>query len=194
MGGRRGASRQWGFGDDSDGEENAPRYVTKGGNRAPSSTQAGTSNPPSAAPMAMQKGEGLVVGRGGRNGMKGGLGVEIGGDMNGKGNNMDTEEHRKIYEKGLQMRTQVLGEQYVNKSLRETEGNEFMRPFVQFATVRSSPFLSFSPIPQFQAPFAPSIHFQPPGFERAKSDLKNRKQHGPRSGRAPVSISRLEVS
>ena len=51
-----------------------------------------------------------------------------------KTNNMDAPPHKEIYEQGYEMRKRVVGEEYVERSLKAA-GNEFMRPLQQFATV-----------------------------------------------------------
>jgi hypothetical protein len=51
-----------------------------------------------------------------------------------KENNMDTPEHQTIYEKGLEIRKKVVGEEYVEKAL-EGGKSDFLRPLQQFATV-----------------------------------------------------------
>jgi hypothetical protein len=54
-----------------------------------------------------------------------------------KANNMDTPHHKAIYEEGLEMRKKVVGEDYVERSLKNG-GSDFMRPLQQFATVSIS--------------------------------------------------------
>jgi 4-carboxymuconolactone decarboxylase len=49
-------------------------------------------------------------------------------------NNMDTPEHKTLYERGLAMRKLVVGEDYVANSL-EKGSSDFMRPLQQLATV-----------------------------------------------------------
>ena len=49
-------------------------------------------------------------------------------------NNMDTPEHRTLYEAGLAIRKQVVGEDYVAKTL-ENGSSDFLRPLQQLATV-----------------------------------------------------------
>jgi 4-carboxymuconolactone decarboxylase len=51
-----------------------------------------------------------------------------------KTNNMDAPPHREIYEQGYEMRKRVVGEEYVERSLK-ANGSDFMRPLQQFATV-----------------------------------------------------------
>jgi hypothetical protein len=51
-----------------------------------------------------------------------------------KPNNMDAPPHKEIYEQGYEMRKKVVGEEYVEKSLKAS-GSDFMRPLQQFATV-----------------------------------------------------------
>lgn len=52
-----------------------------------------------------------------------------------KENNFDSaSEHKKLYETGLQIRKQVVGEDYVERSL-ENGSSDFLRPIQQFATV-----------------------------------------------------------
>ena len=51
-----------------------------------------------------------------------------------KENNMDTPEHQTIYERGLEIRKKVVGEEYVEKAL-EGGKSDFLRPLQQFATV-----------------------------------------------------------
>lgn len=53
-------------------------------------------------------------------------------------NNMDTPEHRTLYEQGLAIRKQVVGEDYVENALEKGK-SDFLRPLQQFATVRSLP-------------------------------------------------------
>ncbi|CAG8975640.1 hypothetical protein HYALB_00008399 [Hymenoscyphus albidus] len=48
-------------------------------------------------------------------------------------NNMDSPEHQTLYERGIEMRRKVVGEDYVAASL-ETNSGDFTRPLVQFAT------------------------------------------------------------
>ncbi|RDW64170.1 hypothetical protein BP5796_10672 [Coleophoma crateriformis] len=48
-------------------------------------------------------------------------------------NNMDEDIHRTIYERGLEMRKKVVGEDYVARSLGSSQG-DFMRPLIQYAT------------------------------------------------------------
>ena len=49
-------------------------------------------------------------------------------------NNMDTPEHKTIYEIGLAIRKQVVGEDYVANAL-EKGSSDFLRPLQQLATV-----------------------------------------------------------
>lgn len=49
-------------------------------------------------------------------------------------NNMDAAPHREIYEQGYEMRKRVVGEEYVERSLKASE-SDFLRPLQQFATV-----------------------------------------------------------
>ena len=49
-------------------------------------------------------------------------------------NNMDTPDHKALFEAGLEMRKKVLGEDYVAASLEKGKG-DFLRPLQQFATV-----------------------------------------------------------
>jgi hypothetical protein len=49
-------------------------------------------------------------------------------------NNMDTPEHQSLYEAGLAMRKQVVGEDYVATAL-EKGSSDFLRPLQQLATV-----------------------------------------------------------
>jgi hypothetical protein len=51
-----------------------------------------------------------------------------------KTNNMDAPPHKEIYEQGFEMRKRVVGEEYVERSLKAS-GSDFMRPLQQFATV-----------------------------------------------------------
>jgi 4-carboxymuconolactone decarboxylase len=51
-----------------------------------------------------------------------------------KTNNMDVPPHTEIYEQGYEMRKKVVGEEYVERSLKAS-GSDFMRPLQQFATV-----------------------------------------------------------
>jgi hypothetical protein len=51
-----------------------------------------------------------------------------------KTNNMDAPPHKEIYEQGYEMRKKVVGEEYVERSLKAA-GSDFMRPLQQFATV-----------------------------------------------------------
>jgi hypothetical protein len=51
-----------------------------------------------------------------------------------KSNNMDAPPHKEIYEQGYEMRKKVVGEEYVERSLKAS-GSDFMRPLQQFATV-----------------------------------------------------------
>lgn len=51
-----------------------------------------------------------------------------------KANNMDAPPHKEIYEQGYEMRKKVVGEEYVERSLKAS-GSDFMRPLQQFATV-----------------------------------------------------------
>jgi hypothetical protein len=51
-----------------------------------------------------------------------------------KANNMDAPSHKEIYEQGYEMRKKVVGEEYVERSLKAS-GSDFMRPLQQFATV-----------------------------------------------------------
>jgi hypothetical protein len=51
-----------------------------------------------------------------------------------KTNNMDAPPHKEIYEQGYEMRKRVVGEEYVERSLKASE-SDFMRPLQQFATV-----------------------------------------------------------
>lgn len=55
-------------------------------------------------------------------------------------NNMDTPEHRTLYEQGLAIRKQVVGEDYVENALEKGK-SDFLRPLQQFATVRFSSLL-----------------------------------------------------
>lgn len=67
---------------------------------------------------------------------------------------MDTPEHQTIYEKGLEIRKKVVGEEYVEKAL-EGGKSDFLRPLQQFATVFLALsflfllFLHLIPIPYF---------------------------------------------
>src|ERR1700710_363444 len=54
-------------------------------------------------------------------------------------NNMDTPEHKALYEKGLEIRKKVVGEDYVENALEKGK-SDFLRPLQQFATV----FIPFS--------------------------------------------------
>jgi hypothetical protein len=57
-------------------------------------------------------------------------------------NNMDAPEHQAIYEKGMAMRMQVVGEDYVANALAQGS-TDFLRPLQQLATVIiSSSFVS----------------------------------------------------
>jgi 4-carboxymuconolactone decarboxylase len=58
-------------------------------------------------------------------------------------NNMDTPEHKTLYEAGLAMRMQVVGEDYVANTL-EKGSSDFLRPLQQLATVQYSLSLLFS--------------------------------------------------
>jgi hypothetical protein len=49
-------------------------------------------------------------------------------------NNMDTPEHKALYEKGLEIRRKVVGEDYVENALEKGK-SDFLRPLQQFATV-----------------------------------------------------------
>ncbi len=47
---------------------------------------------------------------------------------------MDTPVHRALYEEGYEMRKRVVGEEYVERSLK-AGSSDFLRPLQQFATV-----------------------------------------------------------
>jgi hypothetical protein len=53
-----------------------------------------------------------------------------------KQNNMDSAPHQEIYETGLEMRKKVVGEDYVERALKNGS-SDFARPLQQFATVSS---------------------------------------------------------
>lgn len=63
-------------------------------------------------------------------------------------NNMDTPEHKALYEAGLALRKQVVGEDYVANTL-EKGSSDFLRPLQQLATVL--------PFPSSIFPLHPSI-------------------------------------
>ncbi len=50
---------------------------------------------------------------------------------------MDTSIHQTLYEEGLKIRRQVVGEDYVENALEKGK-SDFLRPLQQFATVCSS--------------------------------------------------------
>jgi len=51
-----------------------------------------------------------------------------------KENSFDSPEHQKLFETGLEKRKEVVGEDYVERSL--TNGSsDFLRPIQQYATV-----------------------------------------------------------
>lgn len=50
-----------------------------------------------------------------------------------KPSNMDSAEHKAIYEAGLEIRRKVVGEDYVERSLANQ--TDFSRPLQQYATV-----------------------------------------------------------
>jgi hypothetical protein len=58
-------------------------------------------------------------------------------------NNMDTLEHQILYEEGLAMRKQVVGEDYVANAL-EKGSSDFLRPLQQLATVLYSLFYAIT--------------------------------------------------
>jgi hypothetical protein len=63
-------------------------------------------------------------------------------------NNMDTPEHKTLYEAGLAMRKQVVGEDYVANTL-EKGSSDFLRPLQQLATVQDSLFHYYFHFPNF---------------------------------------------
>lgn len=62
-------------------------------------------------------------------------------------NNMDTPEYQVLYERGLEIRKQVVGEDYVANAL-EKGSSDFLRPLQQLATVLHFTLPSF-PLPPF---------------------------------------------
>lgn len=54
-----------------------------------------------------------------------------------KENNLDTPEHQKLYETGLEVRRKVVGEDYVENAL-EKGSSDFLRPLQQYATVSAT--------------------------------------------------------
>jgi hypothetical protein len=63
-------------------------------------------------------------------------------------------EHKKLYETGLQIRKQVVGEDYVERSL-ENGSSDFLRPIQQFATVSTA---HLTPILHLPRSFHSTVH------------------------------------
>ena len=63
-------------------------------------------------------------------------------------NNMDSPEHKTIYERGLAIRKQVVGDDYVANAL-EKGRSDFLRPLQQLATVQITPLFSIR-VPGFE--------------------------------------------
>lgn len=54
-----------------------------------------------------------------------------------KENSFDSPEHQKLFETGLEVRKQVVGEDYVANAL-EKGSSDFLRPIQQYATVSAT--------------------------------------------------------
>lgn len=136
MGSRKGTPGAWaavygGAEDDEEQNDNMgfPARRTAG---ASASTGAGAG---AAGMTSRQKMREVYGGHSGfgDGGAGAGAGARAGGAAGGAAGG---SEANGAYEQGVKMRTQVLGKEYVQKSQRAVQGNEFMGAMVDYATVR----------------------------------------------------------